>query len=142
MFRIKKTFMIILFTLLALCGTSAMAEDEVTEAPRDLSGRWIVHLRNSLGAKTCNFDIEQEDERLRGKVSVYGADPFDLDGRFEEDNQILLWATYREPRTGATRDLEFKGFFEGEPGEEVLKGKAEYFDKRYDFVAKRKKKKR
>ena len=133
-------FVMCLLAFCLLCQPLAAAEEE-NEAPRDLSGRWRVHLRNDLGWKACSFLIEQEMGRLRGKVFVAGADEIDLDGKFLGGNEIQLWATYQDGRTGATTPLEFKGVFEGEPGEEVLKGESEYFDKRYDFTAKRKKKK-
>lgn len=130
-----------LMLVLTFAGLGSAEDPPLLENP-DLSGRWIVHMRNSLGVKSCNFDIQQEDDRLRGKILIYGADPTDLDGRFEGENGVLLWGVYKEPRTGATSQLEYKGTYEGEPGLEVLKGKCEYFGKRYDFTAKRKKKKR
>ena len=99
-------------------------------------------MRNDVGWKACTFVIDQEDGRLRGKVLIAGEAETDLDGKFLEDNEIQLWATHRHGRTGVRSELEFKGVYEGEPGEEELKGECEYFDKHYDWTAKRKKKKK
>jgi hypothetical protein len=145
MFRERKFkfahILICLLGMFLLCQPLAAADEE-SDAPRDLSGRWRVHLRNDLGWKACTFKIEQEDGRLRGKVFVAGVPEIDLDGKFLGGNEIQLWAVYRDGRTGVRTNLEFKGVFEGEPGQEVLKGeRAEYFDKRYEWTAKRKKKK-
>lgn len=130
-----------ILTLMLLCHPVA-AEEADSDVP-DFSGRWKVHMRNDLGWKTCTFDIEQEDGRLRGEVLITGvADEVRLDGKFLEDNKVQLWAKYRDGRTGASSALEFKGVYEGEPGNEIIKGEAEYFDKYYDFTAKRAKKKK
>ena len=142
MLKFIKTIPLVFILLVAFGAGLTVGEEEKTEAPRDLSGRWSVHLRNSLGTKVCTFDIEQEDARLRGKILIYAEPETVLDGRFNEGNEIMLWGVHKQERTGVATHLEFKGVFEGEPGEEILKGQAEYFDKRYDFVAKRKRKKK
>jgi hypothetical protein len=139
-FKLVK-LVIYLLGVCLLCQPLSAAEEE-EKAHRDLSGRWRVHLRNDIGWKACTFVIEQEEGRLRGKVLVAGAPEINLDGKFGKDNEILLWAVYRDGRTGASTDLEFKGVYEGEPGQEVLTGKSHYFDKRYNWTAKRKKKKK
>ena len=68
MLRFKNTIMLVFIFLLTFGAGPALGEEEKTEAPRDLSGRWTVHLRNSLGTKICTFDIEQEDARLRARA--------------------------------------------------------------------------
>lgn len=121
-----------------LLTASSVADDEKSETPRpDLSGRWIVHMRNSLGVKTAKFIIEQEDDRPRGTIHIYGYEETRLNGRFDGENKVLLWGRHQNGRTGASTELEFKGTVEGELGDEVLRGKSEFFGKHYDFTARR-----
>jgi hypothetical protein len=124
-----------LFLLLLLVITSG-AEEAQPEETVDLSGTWVVLLTNSLSRKQVTFNLNQKDGRLRGTVSSSEIPEQKLDGRLDKGNKFKLWGTYYE-RTGASTEYQFHGTYEGEPGEETLKGESEFFKRRYDFVGER-----
>jgi len=139
-----KSFSFAVLFFFALSNLAWSAEEKV-EAPHDFTGTWKVLLSNSLSRRQITFHIEQKDGRLRGKMVAKGMPEQKIDGRFEEEDGILLWGTYYD-RSGASIDYDFKGTIEGEPGKESFKGKTRFFGKRYDFVGvrapKKKKKKK
>jgi hypothetical protein len=59
-----------------------------------------------------------------------------LDGRFEDEERVILWGTHYD-RAGRSSDYQFKGSIEGEQGSEKLTGRARFFEKSYDFEAER-----
>lgn len=131
-----KYLKILLAVLLLFCVLPALAKEEATAPQRDLSGSWKVLMSNSLTRRQVTFVIDHKDGRLRGKVLEKGTPDFDLDGRTEKDDRVILWGRYVD-RTGMSVDYQFKGKVEGEPGTEKIEGKCEYLGKRYDFVATR-----
>lgn len=131
--HLKRIALLLIF--LFACSGVGLAEDDEFRV-RDFSGRWKVMLSNSLGRKLVTFQIDQESGRLRGTMLAKGMPEMPLDGRFEKDDRVILWGTHYE-RTGQSFEYQFKGSFEGEPGEETIEGTARYFSKTYKFTAER-----
>lgn len=122
--------------LFLLCTLTLSAKEETSEPVRDLSGNWKVIMSNSLTRRQVTFAIEHKDGRLRGKLLDKTNPEFDLDGRVEKGDRVMLWGRYVE-RTGASVEYQYKGKVEGEVGNEILKGRCDYLGKRYDFIATR-----
>lgn len=131
-----KSLNIILIALLMMSLQPALGEGESKAPERELSGNWKVIMSNSLTRRQVTFVIDHKNGRLRGKVLEKGAPDFELDGRTEKNDRVILWGRYVD-RTGMSMDYQFKGKLEGEPGSETINGKCEYFGKRYDFTASR-----
>lgn len=130
----RKFFQLTLLAfLLVSAGLSADEEKgKSAEEIYDLSGRWVIILSNDLSRKQVTFDLEQKDGRPRGEMSASGLPAQKLDGRISDDKTVFFWGTYRD-RSGASYDYEFKGRIEGEPGQEKLVGRSDFFRKRYEF---------
>lgn len=125
--------------LLTLLTSTSLGEEKNPKESevRDLGGRWVVLLTNSMTRRQVTFDVKLEDgKRLRGFMLMKGSEEQKLDGRIEDDNKVKLWGVYYE-RSGRSHEYEFKGTWEGPEGEEVIKGTAYLYGKRYDFVAER-----
>jgi len=95
-----------------------------------MSGEWRVLLENSNGKKYIRFRIEDKDGRLRGKMKSRENGTQDLDGRREDDGQILFWSTYYD-RAGGSTETNFKGYWDGE----AIVGDGRFFDKPVKFRA-------
>lgn len=134
------TTLLTLLTIFALLATSS-AEETTEESSYDLSGRWKVLLSNSITRKQVTFDLEQKDGRPRGHMYVRDLPEQKLDGRLEGKDQVKFWGIFRD-RGGNTEEYEFKGTIEGEPGKEKIRGKSDFFGKRYEFVGVRARKKK
>ena len=131
----SKIFSLCLIAL--LLGTSSPSfADKKKDERNDLSGRWKVLLSNSFTRKQVTFDLKEDNGRLRGTVSAVDIPEQKLDGRYEKNKGFTLWGTYFD-RTGASVEYEFKGKYSGKQGEEILEGKSEFFNRRYDFVGER-----